>query len=36
MPLDARLLWRKHHAIEYAAITTPGNEHLVHHMEIFQ
>lgn len=35
MQLDKRLIWRKHHAIEYAPIITPGNEHIVHHMEIF-
>ncbi|KAI6244018.1 hypothetical protein M3Y99_00070700 [Aphelenchoides fujianensis] len=35
MKLDARLQSRKHHAIRYEAVITPGNEHLVHHMELF-
>ncbi|KAI6209539.1 hypothetical protein M3Y96_00231800 [Aphelenchoides besseyi] len=35
MKMDVRLQSRKHHAIRYEAIITPGNEHLVHHMEIF-
>ena len=25
----------KHHAIQYEPIMTPGNEHLLHHMEVF-
>jgi dopamine beta-monooxygenase len=33
--LDKRLIRQKHHAIEYAAVITPGNEHIVHHMELF-
>jgi dopamine beta-monooxygenase len=35
MKLDKRLVRQKHHAIEFSAIVTPGNEHLVHHMELF-
>ena len=25
----------KHHGIQYEPIMTPGNEHLLHHMEVF-
>lgn len=28
-------LKKKHHAIQYEPIATPGNEHLLHHMEVF-
>ena len=35
VPLPDALRTRKHHAVRYAAIVTPGNEHLVHHMELF-
>ncbi|CEF69436.1 DBH-like monooxygenase protein 1 [Strongyloides ratti] len=33
--IDDSILAKKHHIIEYKSFVTPGNEHIVHHMEIF-
>lgn len=33
--LDESLRKRKHHVIKMEPLITPGNEHLVHHMEVF-